>query len=455
MSKWPRMGGLTGGTNKDLDSLDGSTLSGGDLAFVYLAGELYLYELVADSGAAESSPAVIAPDNNAGAKRWILRTRIPMLGTAAAKDAGTGVGQLLMFAEAGLLPALDASNLTNLPGGDTTDLQRNISILAYHLLNSQNLTAMKMANGLVDDFEDEDFVQASTFAYDAARDCYTAAMPYIKPSTYTWNNAWTLRTGQTLHGAYVHQFTAGQKVKKFRMKVTKTGAPTGTLSGHIGGASGSIPTAVPNGTLASGSSVDISTITEGGEQWVEFTFDTPWLCPSDGLYSVYFMSNFTFSDASNYLTLGLNSTGDVNVQNTCLPGNCAFHQGSSWDGNNKWNDVLWEIYDDSATSQPSIESKSITASAQPSKAMVTVFLDTQNTLDLGTDFEVHVSRDGGTTWFAGTLTEVGSGYEFGKLLESNEIALSGADGTAMRYKLKLLDDAIALDLHGMSIMWGT
>jgi len=64
---------LTGGVDSTyLDYADGNSLSDKDRAFAIVSGLLYLYELNATSGAAESSPNVIAPDTNAGTKRWIL-----------------------------------------------------------------------------------------------------------------------------------------------------------------------------------------------------------------------------------------------------------------------------------------------------------------------------------------------------------------------------------------------
>jgi len=65
---------LSGGGAGAMDAQDGAGLGEGDMAIVMQAGDLYFYELDADSGAAESVPEIIAPDNNAGGKRWILIT---------------------------------------------------------------------------------------------------------------------------------------------------------------------------------------------------------------------------------------------------------------------------------------------------------------------------------------------------------------------------------------------
>ena len=75
MSKfWPATS-LTGGGFGALDKIDGDNLQDEDVAIVTtpgVTGVVYHYTLKADSGAAESSPDVIAPDSNPGTKRWIL-----------------------------------------------------------------------------------------------------------------------------------------------------------------------------------------------------------------------------------------------------------------------------------------------------------------------------------------------------------------------------------------------
>jgi len=65
--------GLTGGASTALDSIDGDNLVNDDFAFCMVSAVLYIYILDSTSGAAESSPDIIAPDDNAGTKRWILQ----------------------------------------------------------------------------------------------------------------------------------------------------------------------------------------------------------------------------------------------------------------------------------------------------------------------------------------------------------------------------------------------
>ena len=67
----------TGGGANALDGIDGNSLVDGDLAFCFVSGVLYHYVLDDDSAETENSPEIIAPDANAGDKRWILQDVMP------------------------------------------------------------------------------------------------------------------------------------------------------------------------------------------------------------------------------------------------------------------------------------------------------------------------------------------------------------------------------------------
>ena len=89
---------LTGGGSGSLDSIDGTNLQDKDSCMVFSAATFYFYTLDDNSGAAESSPDVIAPDTNAGNKRWIL-------------IAALGAGGIIYLSNAGLyLADTDASH---------------------------------------------------------------------------------------------------------------------------------------------------------------------------------------------------------------------------------------------------------------------------------------------------------------------------------------------------------
>lgn len=64
---------LIGGAEGSLDSIDGTDLNDLDTAQVDVADDkVYHFWLDEDSALGENSPYVVAPDSNAGNKRWIL-----------------------------------------------------------------------------------------------------------------------------------------------------------------------------------------------------------------------------------------------------------------------------------------------------------------------------------------------------------------------------------------------
>ncbi len=83
---------LTGGGAGALDGIDGALLSDLDAAFVVILGKAYFYTLDDDSAAAEASPTVIAPDDNAGTKRWVLAGLGIPVGAVGAPSLSFGDG---------------------------------------------------------------------------------------------------------------------------------------------------------------------------------------------------------------------------------------------------------------------------------------------------------------------------------------------------------------------------
>jgi hypothetical protein len=87
---------LTGGAAGALDAIDGALLADKDQAIgcVGTTGITRIYSLDADSSGTDDGVNIIAPDNNAGTKRWILQSPVAF-GTANLarfmNAAGTGI----------------------------------------------------------------------------------------------------------------------------------------------------------------------------------------------------------------------------------------------------------------------------------------------------------------------------------------------------------------------------
>ena len=112
---YPGFTALTGGTAAALDSVDGNSLLDGDVAITIYGGDFYCHILDADSGASENPPAVIAPDTNAGTKRWIRAVVAGEVTGLTFGDLGTGFSLT-----GGTTPkTLSVPATATLPGQDT------------------------------------------------------------------------------------------------------------------------------------------------------------------------------------------------------------------------------------------------------------------------------------------------------------------------------------------------
>ena len=68
-----------GGTDGDIDNIAGGSVVAADGCVLIDTDETAgLYTLSAASGATESSPSIIKPDDDAGTKRWLLTTILGM-----------------------------------------------------------------------------------------------------------------------------------------------------------------------------------------------------------------------------------------------------------------------------------------------------------------------------------------------------------------------------------------
>ena len=97
-------------------------------------------------------------------------------------------------------------------------------------------------------------------------------------------------------------------------------------------------------------------------------------------------------------------------------------------------------------------SEPFTADAVPTTSVIGVQATGANTLN--TDLIVYASRDDGTTWTAGTLSEVYTVSGGVKYYETAEIDISGQpSGTTMRYKV-YADDTYVTEINATIFKWG-
>ena len=103
---------LTGGTTGCLDKIDGANLADQDIAIVSISTYFYVFVLDEDSGATESSPNIIAPDSNAGNKRWIQVD-------VYSRSVEFLLGSVNNFTAADTTPSITSGYLFNVPAAVT------------------------------------------------------------------------------------------------------------------------------------------------------------------------------------------------------------------------------------------------------------------------------------------------------------------------------------------------
>lgn len=110
----------------------------------------------------------------------------------------------------------------------------------------------------------------------------------------------------------------------------------------------------------------------------------------------------------------------------------------SWVGSNVMAISKVRMYRSLVTANMTLINSGLTAASAPSSGFVTVQADPVSTITLNTDLTVEISRDGGTTFTAATLT---AGSENGGFINyEGTCDISGQpSGTSMKYRVKTLN----------------
>lgn len=183
---------LTGGGAGALDSLAGTELANGDIAIVMASGTIYFYELDEDSGETEAAPQVIAPNVDAGLKRWKLQA-IPTSG------ATIPVGAIIAF-NGGYYTNWTNGGFTSVLGNTVANVNAAVSSSGYRVCDGSalNLPGSPIFNGsgrYLPNLTDSRFLMGSTTAGTAAGTNSASHSHKLAASTFT-SGATTLTASQ-------------------------------------------------------------------------------------------------------------------------------------------------------------------------------------------------------------------------------------------------------------------
>jgi len=99
-------------------------------------------------------------------------------------------------------------------------------------------------------------------------------------------------------------------------------------------------------------------------------------------------------------------------------------------------------------------SESTTAQSEPDSARIVILEEDVDSINLNTDLKAYVSKDGGSTWALGTLSDAGN-YDSSKqiLVADFDLTTSGiGSGTDMEYKIETANNK-NLKLHATGLSW--
>lgn len=187
-----------------------------------------------------------------------------------------------------------------------------------------------------------------------------------------------------------------------------------------------------------------SSVSHGGTGWEFLELATPYKVPSSGTYRCgyyfnggggSFVTNLTSALVYAYYTgdgLGtFNKTGDVTNGN--VPP-CGVRYITEYQN-------------------MTLTSATATAQSAPTSARIVVLHKAVDAITLNTDFTAEVTRDGGTTYTAITLTNVGAYDTDYNILEGTADISGQPSGTSMKYLIKTLNNK-SQRVKGTALAWG-
>jgi hypothetical protein len=352
-------------------------------------------------------------------------TGTPTLGTAAAFDVGTAANKVVQLDGSAKLPAVDGSQLTNLPTGALQDIDRR-NLLLERIYQAKNSGLMRrLLSSAADGFSGTDGINAgSSSGY-----FQDPTNKLIQPSgggTMVSAGTGTIIGDMTFNGGTAAAFDGNTN------QATAAAAAKSTDNGYVGKNWGSGNSKIITGyTLYScndhGFSVDnasgaITVKLRGsndGSTWTTLHTDT--FNNSASLITKTYTSGINISTAYQYHSVLLTTGSD------CQLGECQFFTGLN---------------------NATIITAAQTADASVSNARVLLEIDNSATPTLNTDLTVDVTCDGGTHWTAATLSSIGIGQSGRLVLETVDQACTA--GTSFAARIKTLNNK-NIPIYGVTL----
>jgi len=122
--------------------------------------------------------------------------------------------------------------------------------------------------------------------------------------------------------------------------------------------------------------------------------------------------------------------------------------------NSPWEyEIEFKIGDPAGGGDMTVQSTSFVAASQPTTAQLRVMLKPVDPITINTDVVCSVSRDGGATWSAATLSEIMTQTDGAKLYVDDDINVSGQPaGQDMKWRIET-HNTKSVELTGIGLSW--
>jgi hypothetical protein len=321
-------------------------------------------------------------------------------GTLTLANNGTGKVELPSDATIG-----GVAMTTTFASGATTAEKSNIMLNSFRIEEQGGLTVQGMVDGVSDVFTDESGVDTATSTdetYNATSDYYeNPASVTTLSASGEWNGATLTFTGDGISGTSGDKAIRTNDVVSPAISVRNNTATTLDM--------------YANGTLLTTIAYALNDVLIFARVGSTFTLTKNGVLAYTWAYT---------SSAEMRLLFCKNSV--VSVQN-----------------------FSWTI--PATVVNSVIVSDTFTALSQPDTAFVAIWHEDVDSVTLNTDFTIEVSRDGGTTWTAGTAA-LAATLSADKIITCSIDISAQPAGTSMRWRANFLNTK-SQRLRGVSMQW--
>jgi hypothetical protein len=351
--------------------------------------------------------------------RWKLVASGRTFGTAAALDAGATANKIVQLDGSARLPAVDGSQLTNLPGASgESDIQRRNQLLEATIVAEMRGSPLTLIDRWADGFANSSGIVAGSSSNYSVDTTNKRVAPTTTPGSdqATSGNA---ISGGDINGSYPKGAAFdNDSGTSWASLQTDTGVSGVSYIGQNFGTAKDIRSITIQQAYAGNGSITSVKVqhSDNGSSWTD-----------EGTYAL---------------------AADTSVQTLTLAGTAGAHQywrllaNANPASSGGWCWTVKEIQmllADTANNMTLVIGNGLTAEAAPTAIRVLLDLEPIDAIVLGTDYTVEVSRDGGT-WTAATLSQIAT-IDTRKIVETNAVDVSGQpSGTSPRARLKTLNN---------------